>query len=85
MIIVNLETSLATTVDKACGNASGAIVKRFIRPRAFTIFFHTAYFLDGPGPLILASTPHEEISNSAFGIWIDDKHFFQMDAVYQLE
>ena len=39
LIMYNLETSLATTVDKACWNASEATVERFIKPRASTILF----------------------------------------------
>ena len=34
LIMDNLETYLATTVDKARGNASGAIVERFIKFRS---------------------------------------------------
>ena len=40
LIMDNLETSLATTVDKACVNGSGAILERFIKPRASTMFGH---------------------------------------------
>ena len=50
LIMDNLETSLATTVDKDSGNTSGAIVERFIKPRASTMFGHLVYLLDGPGP-----------------------------------
>ena len=46
----NLETSLATTVDKARGNTSGAIVERFIKPRASKMFGHPVYSMDDPGP-----------------------------------
>ena len=49
MIMENLEIFLATTVDKACGNVSGSIVDRFIKPRASTILVHRAYSMDGPG------------------------------------
>ena len=55
----NLETPLATTVDNYRGNASGAILERFIKPRASSIFVHPAYSLDGPGPSIAISGPHE--------------------------
>ena len=34
----NVESQLDTAVDKARGNVSGAIVKRFIKPRASTMF-----------------------------------------------
>ena len=34
LIMDNFETPLATTVDKACGNTRGALVERFIKPRA---------------------------------------------------
>ena len=37
LIMDNLETLLATIVDKARGNTSGAIVERLIKPRAPTI------------------------------------------------
>ena len=40
LIMDNLETLLATTVDKSCGNTSGAIVNMFIKPRASTMFGH---------------------------------------------
>ena len=71
----NLETSLTTTADKAHGNAVRAIVERFIKPRASTIFGHPVYFMDGPGALIVISGPHEEFFNSSFGIWISTKKF----------
>ena len=48
---------------------------RFIKPRASAIFFHLAYSLDGPGPSIAVPGPHEEFSNSDFGIWIGVKYF----------
>ena len=59
LIMDNLETLLATTVYKACGNVSGAIVERFIKPTASIRFVHPVYSLDGPGPLMLVSGPHE--------------------------
>ena len=31
--------------------------------------------MDGPGPLMAVSGPHEEFFNSDFGIWIGGKHF----------
>ena len=40
LIVDNLEKLFTTTVDKACGNASGDIVERFIKTRASTIFGH---------------------------------------------
>ena len=40
LIMDNLETSLATIVDKAHGNTGGSIVERFIKPIASTIFGH---------------------------------------------
>ena len=70
LIMDNLETSLTTTVDKTQGNGSGSILKRFIEPRASTIFDHLVYYLDGPGPPIAISGPHEEIFKSDFRIWI---------------
>ena len=48
LIINNLETLLATIVDKACGNKSGAVVEGFIKPRESTMFGHPVYSLDGP-------------------------------------
>ena len=53
LIMDNLETLLATTVDKSCGNTSGAIVNMFIKPRASTMFGHPVYSLDGTGPSIV--------------------------------
>ena len=66
----NLETSLATTVDNVGGNTSGAMVERFIKTRASTIFFHPVYSLDGTGPSMAVSRPHEDFFKSAFGIWM---------------
>ena len=71
----NLETSLATTVDKSCGNASVSIVERFIQPISSTIFDRPEKYLGGTGPSISVSGPHEEFFNSAFGIWIGGKYF----------
>ena len=64
----NLETLLATTVDKASGNTRGSIVESFIKPIVSTIFGHPVYSLDGPGPSVEVSGPHEEFFNSDFGI-----------------
>ena len=74
LIMDNLEKSLATTVDKARGNTSGAIVEIFVKPRASTMFGHTVYSLDGPGPSMAVSGPHEEFFNSSFVICIGGKH-----------
>ena len=41
LIMGNLETSLANTVNKARGNASVAIVERFIKTTESTMFAHT--------------------------------------------
>ena len=71
----NLKTLLATTVYKARGNTSGAIVDRFIKPRASTIFLHPVYSIDGPGPSIAISGPHEEFFNGDFDLWIGGNHF----------
>ena len=83
LIMDNLEKSLATTVDKALGNTSGAIVERFIKPRASTMFGHPVYFLDGPGPSTSVPGPHEEYFNSDFALWISGK-YFHMGAVDKL-
>ena len=50
LIMDNLETSLATTLHKAHGNANVSMVKRYIKSTDSTIFDHPAYSLDGPGP-----------------------------------
>ena len=71
----NLETSLATTVDKYCVNIGGAIVERFIKPRESTMFSHLVYSLDGSGPSVAISGPHEDFFNSNFGICIGGKRF----------
>ena len=42
---------------------------RFIKPRASTMFGNLVYFLDGPGPSIYISGPHEEYFNIAFALW----------------
>ena len=70
LIVDNLETSLANTMDKDHANASGTIFKMFIKPRASTIFGQPVYFLDGLEPSIAVSGLHEECFNSTFGIWI---------------
>ena len=64
----NLETSLATTVDKARGNTSVSIVESFIKPRASTMFGHPVYLLYGPAPSIAVAGPREELFNSAFAL-----------------
>ena len=66
----NLEILFATTVDKACGNASGSNVERFIKPGESTTLVHLAYLLDNPEPSIVLSVPDEEFFNSVFGIWL---------------
>ena len=43
LIMDNLETLLTTTVDKARGNTSGAIMERLIKPRASTLSGHPEY------------------------------------------
>ena len=60
LIMDNLETFLATTVDKARGNTSVSIVESFIKPRASTIFGRLEYYLDVPGLSILVSDRHED-------------------------
>ena len=70
LLLDNLEILLATTMDKAHGNTSGSLVESFIKPRASTIFGPLAYSLDGPRPSIEFSGPHEDFSDSSFGIWI---------------
>ena len=75
LIMDNLETSLATTVNKARGNTSGTIVERFIKSIASTMFGHTVYSLDGPGTSISVSGPHGEFFNSDFALYIGGKHF----------
>ena len=55
-----------TTVDKARGNASGLFVKRFIKPKASTMFGHHVHLMDEPGPSMSVSVPHEEFYNSYF-------------------
>ena len=67
--------SLSTIVDKARGNVNGAIVERFIKPRALDIYGHTAYYLDGPVPSIAVSVLCENFYNSDFRIWIGGKRF----------
>ena len=75
LLIDNLETSLSTTVDKSCGNIGGAIVERFIKPIASTMFIHLVYFMEGPGPPISILGPYEECFNSDFKIWIGGNLF----------
>ena len=53
---------MVITVDKASGDASGDIVKRFIKPRASTMFVHLVYYLDGLWSLIKISVPYEDFS-----------------------
>ena len=75
LIMDNLETLLTTTVDKDFDNTSGAIVDRFIKPRASTIFGHPVYLLYGPGPSTAVSGPHEEFFNSALDLWMGVNNF----------
>ena len=74
LIMDNLKILLAATVDKARGNASGSIMERFTKSRASTMFGHPAYFLDGTGPSISVSGPHEDFFNSDTGVWICGKN-----------
>ena len=55
----DLETPLAKTVDRSCGNTSGYFVDIFIKPRASKMFGNPEYYLDGPAPFITISGPHE--------------------------
>ena len=75
LIMYNLDSILATKVDKDFVNASGSIVERFIKPRVSKMFFCLEYYIYGTGPLIALSGPHEAFFNSAFGIWIGKKYF----------
>ena len=50
LIMDNLETPLATTLDKSHEQKRGDIVERLIKPIASTMFGHPVYLLDGPGP-----------------------------------
>ena len=58
-------------------------MKRFINTRTSTMFGHPVYPLDGPGPSIVSSGPHENFFNSALALWIDEK-INLMDAVKKL-
>ena len=49
-------------MDKALGSTGGAIVERFIKPRASTMLVHPLYSLDGPGTLIAILGTHEDFS-----------------------
>ena len=62
-------------MDKARDNISGAIVGSFIKPIESIMFGHPVYLMDGPGPSIAVSVPHEEFFNSAFDLWVGGKHF----------
>ena len=75
LIMDNLETFLDTRVYKARINKSGAIVERFTKPRSSTMFGHLVYLMDGPGPSISVSVPHEIFLNSTFALWIGGNHF----------
>ena len=75
LIMDNLESSLAITVDKSSGNTCGDIVERFIKPIEPTMFGHPVYSLDGLGPSIYVSVLHDEFFNGDFAIWIGGKHF----------
>ena len=61
-------------MDKACGNIVRYIVERFIKHIASTTFSLPVYSLDGPGPYIAISGPHEGFFNSVFGIWIGEEN-----------
>ena len=54
---------------------SGAILERFTKPRESTMFGNPVYLLDGPGPSISVSDPHEEFFNRDFALCIGWKHF----------
>ena len=63
----NMEISFLTKLDKARGNENGSILERFIESRASTIFVHPSYYMDGPGPSISVSGPHEDFSTVILG------------------
>ena len=71
----NVETLLATTVDKDSGNASEDIFGKFIKPRTSRMFVHPAYSMDGTGPFISVSVPHKEFSSGALGVCLGGKQF----------
>ena len=50
-------------------------MERFIKRISSTMFVHPAYSMDGTGPSIVVSGPHEEFFNSDFGIWIGGNVF----------
>ena len=60
---------------KARGNTSGAIVQRFIKPRASTMFGNPVYLLYAPGPSSAVSGPHADFSNCAFAIGMGGNNF----------
>ena len=62
-------------MHKYIGNANISILQRFIKPRTSIIFGYLTYSPDRPVPSILVSGPHEDFSNSAFGICIGRTHF----------
>ena len=62
LIIDNLETLFAKTVDKSLSNESGSVVERFTKPRASTMFGHPVYLMDVTGPSIAVSGSHEDFS-----------------------
>ena len=63
----NLEILLVNIVDRARGNASGAILEKFIKPRVTIILFHLAYSLYKTRLLIAVSGTHEEFSTVILG------------------
>ena len=73
LLVDNLETSLATTVDTSNGNIGRAIGDRYVKPEALAIFVHPGYLIGGPGMSIAIPGPHEEFFNSTFGICIGEK------------
>ena len=83
LIMDNLEILMATTVDKTRGKKIGAIVDRFIKPKASTIFIHPVYPLYEPGKSMGVSGPHEEFSNIDFRIWIGGGGGDRVFAAYQ--
>ena len=62
LVMDSLEILLATSGVEACGNTNVATVKKFIKPRDSEIFGHPEYYLDGLGPSIAISGPHEFFS-----------------------
>ena len=78
LIIDTLDTSLSSPLDRYHGNTSGSIVERCIESRASEIFGYPINYMYGPGLLIAASVPHDNVSTVRLG-------YIQVEIIWSID